>query len=49
MPRASRNLGGHHAAGGAAEIIVDDLDISKSSPPRFLDQVILSALALEMF
>jgi hypothetical protein len=39
---------GHHAAGGAAEIIIDDLDIPKSSPPRFLDQVILPALALEI-
>jgi len=36
----------HHAAGGAAKIIIDDLDIPKSSPPRFIDQVILPALAL---
>ena len=38
----------HRAAGGAAEIVVDDLDIAKSVSARFINEVILAALALEM-
>jgi hypothetical protein len=30
----------------AAKIVVDDLDISKSTPSRFLDKFILASLAL---
>src|SRR5271165_5753248 len=38
----------HGAAGGAAEIVVDDLDIAKSVAARFINEVILAPLALEM-
>ena len=38
----------HGAAGGSAEIVVDDLDIAKSASARFINEVILAALALEM-
>src|SRR5579859_5048488 len=38
----------HGAAGGAAKIVVDDLDIAKSVSSRFINEVILAALALEM-
>src|SRR3984957_14236093 len=39
---------GHAAAGGAAQIIIDDLDAGKSMPSGDLDQVILATLALEV-
>src|SRR5580692_180836 len=38
----------HGAAGGSAEIVVDDIDIVKSMAAGFLNEIILAALALEM-
>jgi hypothetical protein len=36
------------AAGRTAEVVVDDLDIAKSTAASFINKVILAALALEM-
>src|SRR5277367_1934957 len=38
----------HGAAGGSAEIVVDDIDIVKSVAAGFINEVILAALALKM-
>lgn len=38
----------HGSARGAAEIVVDHLDIAKPPPSGFIDEVVLAALALEM-
>ena len=38
----------HGSARGAAQIVVDDLNIAKSPPAGFIDEVVLAALALEM-
>ncbi len=38
----------HGAAGGAAKIVVDDLDIAKSVSSCFINEIILAALALKM-
>ena len=37
----------HGSARGAAQIVVDDLNIAKSPPAGFIDEVVLAALALE--
>ena len=38
----------HHPAGGAAEIVVDHLDVTEASPPRDIDELVLPSLALEV-
>jgi len=38
----------HGAAGRPAQVVVDNLDIPKSPAARFIDEVILAALALEI-
>ena len=38
----------HGSAGGAAEIVVDHLDLAKTPPSGLIDEVVLAALALEM-
>src|SRR5690349_12916509 len=38
----------HGAAGGATEIVVDDIDITKTVAARFINEVILATLALKM-
>src|ERR671919_2121717 len=38
----------HHPAGGAAEVVVDHLDVAEAPPPRDLDKLILPPLALEI-
>ena len=39
---------GHHAAGGAAEVVVDDLDLREPAAARLLHEVVLAALALQV-
>ena len=39
---------GHHASGGPAKVIVDDLDLREATAARVLDQVVLAALALRV-
>ncbi len=39
---------GHHATGGPTEVIVDNFDVHKPAAACFLDQVVLTALALEV-
>jgi hypothetical protein len=39
---------GHGPACGTTQIVIDHLDIPKSPPPRFIDKLILSTLALEV-
>jgi hypothetical protein len=39
---------GHGSACGAAKIVIDHLDVPKSPTPRFIDELILSTLALEI-
>ena len=38
----------HGAAGGTAQVVVDDLDVPKSPAARFIDEIILTALALQI-
>ena len=38
----------HGAAGRTAKIVVDDVDITKPVSARFINEIILAALALEM-
>ena len=38
----------HHSAGGAAEVVVDHLDISEAPAPRHVDEFVLPPLALEI-
>ena len=39
---------GHHAAGGAAEVIVDDFHLRKPTAASFLHEVVLATLALQV-
>lgn len=36
------------AVGGANEIIIDDLDVPKAMPSRFIDQLVLTTMAVEV-
>ena len=38
----------HHAAGGAAEIVVDHLDVAEAPAPGDVDELVLAPLALEI-
>src|ERR1700675_455080 len=38
----------HHPAGGAAQVVVDHLDVAEAAAPSNLDELVLSALALEV-
>src|SRR5882762_6992982 len=38
----------HHPAGGAAEIVIDHLDVAEAPLPRDIDEVVLPPLALEI-
>src|SRR5580704_17010749 len=38
----------HHPAGGAAEIVIDHLDVAEAPLPRDIDGIVLPSLALEI-
>ena len=38
----------HHPAGGAAEVVVDHLDVAEAPAPRDVDELVLAPLALEV-
>ena len=38
----------HHPAGGAAEVVVDHLDVAETPAPRDIDELVLPSLALEV-
>ncbi len=38
----------HHPAGGAAEVIIDDLDVAEAPAPRDIDELVLAPLALKV-
>jgi len=39
---------GHGSACGTTQVVIDQLDVAKSAPPRFIDELILSTLALKV-